>query len=85
MDSCLLNNTKIRGTDPYAVKSAYNICLPQNLVVSGICWVLVPGPLAQKPKSEDAQILYIKWHRSVHTIFLIHGLPTADWNSAGIY
>lgn len=53
MYSCLLNNTKIRGTDPYAVKSEYNIWLPHNLVVS---WYLLGVGSSVSSLSVDSQL-----------------------------
>lgn len=67
-----LNNAGVRSTNPHTVKSICKVWFPQNLVVlwcqSGI-GSRIP---AQITKSEDAQIPYIKWQRSMHTVGLLH-------------
>lgn len=67
-----LNNMGVRSTNPHTVKSIYNVWLLQNLVVPWYQWGIGSWIPAQIPKSEDAQIPYIKWQISVHTVGFLH-------------
>lgn len=72
----------VRGTDSlYSWRFVYDFWLPENWVVLRCPWRTRPGTLLWIPKSTDAQILYIKWLRTVHTV----GPPHLWMRNPGIW
>lgn len=67
----------LRASTPHSWKSTQNIWLPQNSMtaISQSLWGTDRSqdtPLKWTPKSGDAQVLYTKWRRTVHTGGLLH-------------
>lgn len=57
-----------RAADPHAAENPHiTLIHPKTKSSLGIGEGLVLGP-QQIPRSMDAQVLYIKWHRTLHTV-----------------